>query len=73
MVGNTNRLGEPGVLQPVKAKWFNNGTEEALLAIDESGRPVNEDYSSWVKGKVSGKHPKVLQLKNERVESQSNG
>jgi hypothetical protein len=69
MIGNTNGLGlvDSGIITPVRAKWFNDGTQELLLQIDESGRPVNEEFASWVKGKISGKHPRLVEIQREKV------
>jgi hypothetical protein len=75
MVGNSNALGQvaEGIITPVRAKWFNNGTKELLLAIDEAGRPVNEDYKSWVRGKCVGKHPRLVSIRAEKEEKRLNG
>jgi hypothetical protein len=74
MVGNINALGQPGIpheILPIKTKWFNNGTDEKLLAIDEQGRPLNEDCKSWYRGKLSNKHPTTAAVKNARVQEES--
>jgi len=72
MVGNDNALGAPqGVLVPTKAKWYNDGTQELLLEVNEDGQPTNSDYKSWNRGKLSGKHPRVIQIRKEREESES--
>lgn len=72
MVGNDNALGQPaGVLVPTKAKWYNNGEQELLLEVNDEGRPTNSDYETWNRGKLKGNHPRVLQIRKEREESET--
>jgi hypothetical protein len=74
MVGNDNAAGNLSTLtslMPVKAKWFNDGAQELLLEINEAGEPVIEEHKSWVKGKLSNKHPRTNQIKREQREQES--
>jgi len=69
MVGNLNSLGkvDNGIVTPVRVKWFNDGVKELLLQIDESGRPVNQEFKTWAKGKITGKHPRLVEIQREKA------
>lgn len=74
MVGNDNgagNLGPTAALMPVKAKWYNDGTQELLLEAGSDGLPVNEDYKEWIAGKLSNKHPRTVTIRKEQREQEA--